>query len=51
MRKILVTLMFCAMALAAQAMTLVVQGNELFATGPVVEDYVQFVEALAKPGF
>ena len=50
MRKILVALMFCAMALAAQAMTLVVQGNAVFATGPVVEDYGQFAEALAKPG-
>ena len=50
MRQILVALMFCAMALAAQAMTLVVQGNAVFATGPVVEDYGQFAEALAKPG-
>ena len=50
MRKILVALMFCAMALAAQAMTLVVQGNAVFATGSVEEDYGQFAEALAKPG-
>ena len=50
MRQILVALAICAMALAAQAMTLVVQDNTVFATGPVAEDYGQFVEALAKPG-
>jgi rhodanese-related sulfurtransferase len=36
--------------MAAQAMTVEVQGNQVFATGPVDDDLRKFEEAFAKPG-
>ena len=40
--------LFCA--LAGQAMTVQVQGNVVFATGPVLDDLPQFEAAFEKPG-
>ena len=37
-------------SLPSLAMTLEVQGNQVFATGPVGDDTLKFEEALAKPG-
>lgn len=37
-------------AMPVQAMTLEVKGNEVFATGPVDDDYRKFEDAFAKPG-
>ena len=42
------TCFFCA--LAAQAMTVEVRGNVVFATGPVQDDLAQFEAAFDKPG-
>lgn len=50
MKRMLMALAGFLIAWATPAMTLVVQGNTVFATGPVAEDYAQFVDALAKPG-
>jgi hypothetical protein len=38
------------LAASATAMTLEVQGNAVFATGPVVDDLARFEQALATPG-
>ncbi|MFM7330819.1 MAG: rhodanese-like domain-containing protein [Brachymonas sp.] len=40
----------CVALQAAQAMTVEVHGNQVFATGPVEDDLRKFEEAFAKPG-
>lgn len=49
MKRLLATLAL-AIQLPASAMTLIVQGNTVFASGPVNDDLRAFEEALAKPG-
>ncbi|MEY5098300.1 MAG: hypothetical protein RJA36_1019 [Pseudomonadota bacterium] len=48
-RALLAVLAACSLAPAA-AMTLVTQGDTVFATGPVLDDLRQFEAALAQPG-
>ncbi len=48
-RALLALLAACGLAPAA-AMTLITQGNTVFATGPVLDDLRQFEAALAQPG-
>lgn len=50
MKRILVFLIFAAVALAGQAMTVEVRGNVVFATGPVGDDVALFEAAFEKPG-
>lgn len=50
MKRIFVGVLGLFLALSAQAMNLLVQGNTLFASGPVEDDYGKFTDALAKPG-
>jgi PQQ-dependent catabolism-associated CXXCW motif protein len=48
-RNITVLLLALLLGFCAQAMTLVVQGNTVFATGTVGDDYRKFVDALDNP--
>lgn len=50
MKRLLLLLALWAVLAPAAAMTLVVQGKAVFATGPVEDDYGKFVEALKQPG-
>ena len=52
MKIVRIALLFAAVVLSwsAQAMTVEVQGNQVFATGPVEDDLRKFEEAFAKPG-
>jgi len=46
----MVAILSGVLAASATAMTLEVQGNAVFATGPVVDDLARFEQALATPG-
>lgn len=50
MKKLWLAFMLWSITGVAPAMTLAVQGTSVFATGPVEDDYLKFVDALAQPG-
>ena len=50
MKRAVAFLIFAIYALAGQAMTVLVQGNVVFATGQVLDDLAQFEAAFDKPG-
>ncbi len=50
MRNLILTFLLCWVGFNASAMTLETQGNQVFATGPVDDDFRKFEDAFAKPG-